>query len=67
MLNVSMPLAMFEWAIFQCGFSVSKFSEDFNINLLALNFLWSDVPLFSIPANFFLEMSLLLLTQEVLV
>ena len=61
LLTVSMPLAMFKWAINQHGLSVLKFFEDFNINLLAVNFLWSDVPLLSLPAKFFLGMLLLLL------
>ena len=33
--------------------SVSKFVEDSNINLLAVNFSWSDVPLLSVPAKVF--------------
>ena len=39
LLIVSMPLTMFNWAITQRGLSVSKFVKDFNINLLAVNFL----------------------------
>ena len=50
-LTVLMPLAMFKWAITQRGLSVSKFVKDININLLAVNFLWSDVPLLSVPAK----------------
>ena len=30
-----------------------KFVKDFNINLLAVNFSWSDVPLLSVPAKVF--------------
>ena len=44
---------MFKQAILQRGLSVLKFVKDFNINLLAVNFLWSDVPLLSIPAKVF--------------
>ena len=51
LLNVSEPLAMFKQAITQHGLSVSKFVEDFNINLLAINLSWSDVPLRSVPAK----------------
>ena len=51
MLTVSMPLAMFKRAITQRGLYVSKFVEDFNINLLAVNFSWSDVPLLLVPAK----------------
>ena len=53
LLTVSMPLAMFKQAITQHGLSVSKFFEDFNINLLAVNFLWSDVPLLLVPVKKF--------------
>ena len=53
LLTVSMLLAMFKQAITQRGLSVSKFFEDFNINLLAVNFSWSDVPLLSVPAKIF--------------
>ena len=52
-LTVSMPHREFKRAITQCGFSANRFFEDFNINLLAVNFLWLDVPLFSTPANIF--------------
>ena len=38
-LTVSMPLGGLKWAITQRGFSVNRFVEDFNINLLAVNFL----------------------------
>ena len=62
-----MPLAMFKQGITQRGLSVSNFNKNFNINLLAVNFLWSDVPLLSMPADFFLNLLLLLLTWEVLV
>ena len=48
-----MPLAMFKWAITQRVLYVSKFVEDLKINLLAVNFLWSDVPLLTVIANFF--------------
>ena len=50
-----MPLAIFKWAITQRGLSVEKFVKDFNINLLAVNFLWSDVPLLSVLAKIFLK------------
>ena len=53
LLTVSMPLAMFKWAITQCGLSVTKFVRDFDLNLLAVNFSWSDVPLLSVPAKIF--------------
>ena len=33
--------------------SIEKFVKDFNINLLAIKFLWSDVPLLSVPAKIF--------------
>ena len=49
----SMPLGEFKQAITQHGFSVNRFVEDFNINLLAVNFLWLDLPLFSMPAKIF--------------
>ena len=52
-LTVSIPLGEFKQAITQRGFSINRFVEDFNINLLAVNFLWSDVPLFSTPAKIF--------------
>ena len=45
LLTVLIPLAMFKQAITQFSLSVLKFVEDFNINLLAVNFSWSDVPL----------------------
>ena len=53
LLTISMPLAVFKRAITQRGLSVLKFVEDFNINLLAINFSWSDVPLLSVPAKVF--------------
>ena len=53
LLTVSMPLAMLKRAITQRGLSVSKFVKDFNRNLLAVNFSWSDVPLLSVPAKIF--------------
>ena len=65
-LTVSMPLAMFKRAITQRGLSVLKFVKEFNTNLPALNFLWSDVPFLSVPAKKIIEMSLLLLTLEFL-
>ena len=52
-LKVSMPLEEFNWAITLHSFSVNRFVEDLNINLLAINFLWLDVPLFSTPAKIF--------------
>ena len=52
-LTVSMPPGEFKWAITQHGFSVNSFVEDFDINLLAINFLWLDIPLFSTPAKIF--------------
>ena len=57
LLAVSMLLAMFKQAIAQRGLSVLKFVKDFNINLLAVNFLWSDVPLLLVPAKIFLKTS----------
>ena len=48
-----MLLDMFKWAITQCGLSVLKFVEDYNINSLAVDISCSDVPLLSVPANFF--------------
>ena len=51
LLTVSMLLAMFKRAITQRGLSISKFVKDFNINFLAVNFLWSDVLLFLVPAK----------------
>ena len=52
-LTVSLPLEVFKRAITQHGFSTEQFVESFNINLLAKNFLWSDVALFSTPAKIF--------------
>ena len=52
-LTVSMLFGKFKRAITQCGFSVNRFVEHFNINLLAVNFLWLDVPLLSTPAKIF--------------
>ena len=51
LLTVSMPLGLFKQAITQRGLSVEKFVKDFNINLLAVNFSWSDVPLLSVSAK----------------
>ena len=67
LLTVSMPLDLFKQAITQRGLSVKRFVEDFNINLLAVNFLWSDVLLLSVSAKIFFRMSSLSLTLEVLV
>ena len=67
LLSVSMPLGLLKRAITQHGLSVEKFVKDFNINLLAVNFLWSDVPLLSVSAKIFSKMLLLSLTLEVLV
>ena len=53
LLTVSMPLGLFKQAITQRGLSVQKFVKDYNINLLAVNFLWSDVPLLSVSAKIF--------------
>ena len=53
LLTVSMPLGLFKRAFTQRGLSVEKFVKDFNINLLAVNFLWSDVPLLSVSAKIF--------------
>ena len=39
-LTISIPLAMFKQAITQRSLSFYKFVKDFNINLLAVNFLW---------------------------
>ena len=50
LLTVSMPLDLLKQAITQRDLSVKKFVEDFYINLLVVNFLWSDVPLLSVPA-----------------
>ena len=55
LLTVYMPLGLFKWAITQCGLSVEKFVKDFNMFLLAVNFLWSDVPLLSVSAKIFLK------------
>ena len=33
--------------------SIKKFDKDFNINLLAVNFLRSDVPFLSVPVKIF--------------
>ena len=55
LLTVSMPLGLFKRAITQRGLSVEKFVEDFNINRLAVNFAWSDVPLLSVSAKIFLK------------
>ena len=54
LLSEFMPIAMFKWAITQCGLSVSNFVKDFNINLLNVDFLLSYVPLLFIPAKKFL-------------
>ena len=53
LLTVSMPLGLFKRAITQRGLSVEKFVKEFNINLLAVNFSWSDVPLLSMSAKIF--------------
>ena len=55
LLTVSMPLGLFKRAITQRGLSVEKFDKDFNINLLAVDFLWSDVPLLRVRQNFLKE------------
>ena len=55
LLTVSMLLDLFKRAITQRSLSFKKFVEDLNINLLAVNFLWSDVPLLSVPAKIFEE------------
>ena len=52
-LMVSLLLKVFKRAITQHGFSTERFIESFNINLLAKNFLWTDVALFSTPAKIF--------------
>ena len=67
LLMVSMPLGLFKRSITQCGLSVKKFFKDLNIKLLVVNFLWSDVPLLSLPAKIFSKMSLPWSTLEVLV
>ena len=67
LLTVSMPLAMFKRAITQRGLSNSKFVEDFNINLLAVNFCGQMCPFSLCLPKFSLGMLLLLLTWEVLV
>ena len=66
LLTVSMPLGIFKRAITQHGLSMEKFVEDFNINLLAINFLWSDVPLLSVSSKISQRMLMLSLTLEVL-
>lgn len=48
-LMVSLLLEVFKRANTQHGFSTERFIESFNINLLAKNFLWLDVALFSTP------------------
>ena len=53
LLTVSMPLDLFKRAITQRGLSVLEFVKDLNINFLAENFSWSDVPLLSVPAKIF--------------
>ena len=53
LLTVSMPLNLFKQAITQRSLSVEKFFKDINNNLLVVNFLWSDVPLLSVPAKIF--------------
>ena len=55
LLTVSMPLGLFKQAITQRSLSVEKFVKDFNINLLAVNFSWSDVPLLSVSAKVFFK------------
>ena len=53
LISVSMPLEVFKRAVTQRGFSSERFVLDFNINLMAKNFSWSDVALISIPAKIF--------------
>ena len=53
LLTVSKPLAMLKPAITQCSLSVEKFVKDFNINLIAVNFLWSDAPPLSVLPKIF--------------
>lgn len=53
LLAVFMPLGLFKQAITQRGLSIRKFNKDFNINLLAINFLWLDVTLLSVSAKIF--------------
>ena len=67
LLTVSMPLDLFKQAITQRGLFVKKFVKDFNINLLAAIFLWSDVPLLSMPAKIFSKNVVTWMTMEVLV
>ena len=67
LLMVSLPLRLFKRAITQHGLSVKKFVKGFNTNLLAVNFLWSDVPLLSVSAKIFSKMLSLSSTLEVLV
>ena len=55
-LTVSLPLEVFKRAITQHGFSTKRFVESFNINLLAKNFFWLDVALFSTLQKYFLKM-----------
>ena len=51
LLTSSMLQAMVKQAITHRNLSVSNFFKDLNINLLAVNFFWSDVPLLSVPAK----------------
>ena len=53
LLTISMPLDLFKRAITQCNLSVKKFVKDYNNNLLAVNFLWSEVPFLSVPTKIF--------------
>ena len=48
-----MLLTKFKRAINQCGLSVLNFVKDLYINLPAVNFSWSDVPLLSVLAKIF--------------
>ena len=52
-MTVSMPLGEFKQAITLCDFSYNRFVEDLNIDFLAVNSMWSGVPLFSTPAKTF--------------
>ena len=64
-LTVSMPLGEFKWAITQRGFSVNRFVEDININLLVVFFCnWTNHCFLRLP-RFFLKTWLLLSTWEV--
>ena len=47
-------------------FSVIRFVKDLNINLLAVDFLWLDILLFSMPAKIFSKNVVAIVDLEVL-